>query len=825
MKLRYYILLLLLAFGLVPLIVAVLINLPLVLDRTSLFYQKAYLQNLRADFRDLDQHLASRHEMIRLLAKLPEPGIILGEAGDVDAIDLARARYTGWINQMLSDQADLIEILFVDSNGNERFWLQRDAQSQEWRPTESPPDPPSRGFTGAGLKLKPGEVIVSRLRINAFAAGDDPRQLMTLQLASPVGLRTDDEQRPLGLLLMTIDVGGLANFYRETLWVTDDGRYVRPGETLSEGADAFADFPGLSTIFEEGKLALWKGEHGPPLLWVPMFVAENGRPLWVGRPVDPSPIANFRNALIVRVLSIVLILILFVLVIARLLAKRAEDFGQALTSGVRGILREQQTKQFSWRGPSEVRELGAQLNALARSHAEHLSAERQHVRQLEQSNQYKSEFLANVSHELRTPLNSILLLSKLLANEASGLDQDQRRQAKVINEAGRDLLAMIDNVLDISRIEAGAVTVHLEQVAIRPMIDDLVGMLGPLFSEKGLSLRVQLSAAAPEHVYSDRSKIRQILKNFLSNAAKFTDAGQVTISVDAGDETHPLEIAVTDTGIGIAAGKEEVIFEAFRQADGSTRRRYGGTGLGLSISRELAQLLGGAITVSSTPGQGSCFKLMLPLSCNPSSARQVEIVGNESRHEEQSAAQASASTPAAATTLVHEQGPDAWANPTHSLASETVEPKLADDNTGNMPAPAEEERYQDQWVLLVERDVQSLVAITATLESLGLKVQTAADEEEALETLSEEHGCSMLLLAACLEAQEACDTIKALRDKAPLTDLPIAVLGELNASQQERCREAGACCFLNKPIEPEALANLIHASLRPTADRATERNA
>jgi CheY-like chemotaxis protein len=142
-----------------------------------------------------------------------------------------------------------------------------------------------------------------------------------------------------------------------------------------------------------------------------------------------------------------------------------------------------------------------------------------------------------------------------------------------------------------------------------------------------------------------------------------------------------------------------------------------------------------------------------------------------------------------------------------------------------MPAPAEEERYQDQWVLLVERDVQSLVAITATLESLGLKVQTAADEEEALETLSEEHGCSMLLLAACLEAQEACDTIKALRDKAPLTDLPIAVLGELNASQQERCREAGACCFLNKPIEPEALANLIHASLRPTADRATERNA
>ncbi|MEA3638769.1 MAG: ATP-binding protein [Lamprobacter sp.] len=807
MKLRYYILLLLLAFGLVPLIIAVLINLPLVIDRTAMFYQKAYLQNLRADFRDLDQHLASRHEMIRLLAKLPEPGIILGEASDEEAIDLARARYTGWINQMLSDQADLIEILFVDGDGNERFWLARDASTREWRPTEYPPDPPSRGFTSAGLKLKSGEVIVSRIRVNSFAASEDPRQLMTLQLASPVGQHAEDKTKPPGLLMMTIDVGGLANFYNETLWVTNDGRYLRPGEPFSEEALAFADFPGLKAIFDEEKLALWKEDFGPPMLWVPMFLTENAQPLWVGRPVDPSPIANFRNALVGRVLSIVLVLILVVLIIARWLASRAERFGKQLTSGVRGILREEQTPRFRWQGPSEVRELGEQLNALAQSHAEHLSAERQHMRQLEQSNRYKSEFLANVSHELRTPLNSILLLSKLLAAQESGLDDDQRRQAKVINEAGRDLLAMIDNVLDISRIEAGAVTVHLEWVLTRPMIDELVVMLAPIFAEKGIKLCVELSAAAPDHVYSDQAKIRQILKNFLSNAAKFTEAGQVTIAVRPGEGCYPLAISVTDTGIGIPVGKEEIIFEAFRQADGSTRRRYGGTGLGLSISKELAQLLGGQITVTSTPGLGSSFTLHLPLVRDPSSLHAVEVI------------EAEASPPNTAAAKIQQS------SSSRSSAGVDALGILEQDAGAKPPSAAADTDYCNQWVLLVERDVQSLLAVTEALEALGLQVQTAADEEEALETLSEEHDCSLLLLAAYLKADDACATIARIRQRVRLTELPIAVLGDLDTTAQGRCLEAGACCFLNKPIDPTALAHLIQASLRPNALEATEETA
>ncbi|TVQ89828.1 MAG: response regulator [Chromatiaceae bacterium] len=796
MKLRFYILLLLLLFGLAPLIIAVLINLPLVLDRTALFYQKAYLQNLRADFRDLDQHLASRHEMIRLLGKLPEPGIILGEAGSEDQIDLARARYTGWINQMLDDQVDIIEILFVDTDANERFWLDRDAQTRAWHPTVLPPEPPSRGFVNAAVKLQPGEVIVSRIRVNPYAGSSDPRRLMTLQLASPVGERAGSTTiKPLGLLLMTIDVGGLAQFYHDTLWVNHNGSYLHPGEPIGQEPAAFADFPGLADVFADGKLALWRAEERPPFLWVPMFLTEQGVPLWVGRPVDPSPIESFRDALMARVLTIVLALILVVWLIARRLASRAERFGQELTSTVRGILRDGQTRSFPWRGPREVRELGEQLDELARAHAEHLATERKHTQALEQSNRYKSEFLANVSHELRTPLNSILLLSKLLATAESGLDAEQRRQAQVINEAGRDLRTMIDNVLDISRIEAGAVTVSLQWVELRPMLNQLVAMLGPLFADKGLALRLEIAPEAPARLYSDRDKLRQILKNFLSNAAKFTDRGETVISVTGGAAPWPLAIAVSDTGIGIPPGKEEIIFEAFQQADGSTRRRYGGTGLGLSISRELAHLLGGHISVESQLGQGARFTLHLPLRRDPQDLDAVEII-----EVQEGGAQRPAALPAAVAA-------SALSAPAEAISAGPPWPR----------------QWGDQWVLLVEREVQSLVAVTAQLEAMGLAVQTAADGEEAVETLTEERDCALLLLGASAAPATTCDTIQRIREEAGFAALPIVIVGEFDADHRRRCRAAGACGFLGKPIDPAALADLVQRLLSAAAE-ASSRN-
>jgi signal transduction histidine kinase/CheY-like chemotaxis protein len=796
-KLRNLILLFLLVFALTPLILAVLINLPLVLDRTALFYQKAYLQNLRADFRDLDQHLASRNEMIRLLAKLPEPGLILGGAGNEDETDLARARYTGWINQILGDQRDITQILFLGPDGGERFWLTRDPQSRRWSPSASLPEPPSPKFVEAGLGLQPGAVLVSRIRVDTGASSTDPRQLMTLNLigviggeaavgpgasaaqaaANPAGAGPGGAaQKVLGAVVITIDVGGLAQFYRDTLWVNANGSYLRPGLATGGEAVAFRDFPGLSDIFAEGKLALWKGQRGEELLWVPMFLTEDEVPLWVGRPVDPSPIANFRNALMVRVLSIVLVLIFVVLLLARWSATRVERFGQELTGGIGRVLREGRAIRFSWKGPQEVRELADSLTALSETHADFLRTAREHTQELEQSNRYKSEFLANVSHELRTPLNSILLLSKMLADDRGGLNRQQQRQAQVINEAGRDLRAMIDNILDISRIEAGQIAVSLEWIELKPLLEGLIGLVEPQFADKGLSLGLEVAPGAPERIYSDREKLRQILKNFLSNAAKFTDRGGVTLALAGGGEGEcPVAIAVADTGIGIPKDKQGIIFEAFQQADGSTRRRYGGTGLGLSISRELAKLLGGRIEVESAEGQGSRFTVRLPLEMDPSHLDADRVI-----HEPP--VLKSAATPRFEP-----------AQPAEPLPPAT-------------PGTRPERSFEGHWALLVERDVQALVAMTAMLEGLSVRVRTAVDLGEALETLQEEDPCGVVLLATLVSARDTCDTIQAIGRDGRYRQIPIVVMGgAVDQTQLEQCGAPAPLRFLKKPV---ALAEL-----------------
>ncbi len=777
MKLRTLILVFLLVFGLTPLVLAVSINLPLVLDRTALFYQKAYLQSLRADFRDLDQHLASRHEMIRLLAKLPEPGLILGERGNDDQIDLARARYTGWINQILSDQRDIIQILFVDADASGRFWLKRDEATLEWRPTPGHAVRPSDRFLEAGLRSQPGSVMVSRIRIDPGSGAKDPRKLMTLSLVSPIG--GDHQGRIMGLVVLSIDVGGLAQFYRNTLWVNHSGSYLRPGEPISDEPEAFSDFPGLADIFAQRTLALWTDERGKQLLWVPMFVTEDSEPLWVGRSVDPSPLESFRNALILRVGSIVLLLILVVMFMARWIAARAERFGKQLTEGISRVVHEGEGLRFAWTGPREVRELGDQLTALAKTQVEHLQTVQKHTRELERSNRYKSEFLANVSHELRTPLNSILLLSKMLADRQSGLSANQQRQAQVIHEAGRDLRTMIDNILDISRIEARQVPVNLGWVDLNALMTELVDLVSPQFDHKGLALRLTIADGVPHEIYTDRDKLAQIIKNFLSNATKFTDQGQVTLGVEyAGASRCPLVLSVTDTGIGIPENKREVIFEAFQQADGSTQRRYGGTGLGLSISRELAGLLGGQITVGGKEGQGARFSLHLPVELDPSHLDAAQVT--------------------------HDRPPPPVAEEIHVVSP---------------PVPVEQ-AYPGHWVLLVEREVRCLVTETRLLESFGLRVQTAADADEALETLREEDRCSLILVAELVSVRNTCDTISEIRGDEQFGTVPLVVIGRTgDAEARAQFLRAGAGDFIFQPVERVGLEAILTTCLRTSAEQ------
>ncbi|RYG58838.1 histidine kinase, partial [archaeon] len=229
--------------------------------------------------------------------------------------------------------------------------------------------------------------------------------------------------------------------------------------------------------------------------------------------------------------------------------------------------------------------------------------------ELELSTKYKSEFLANMSHELRTPLNSILLLSRLLAeNNTNNLSDDQVEYARVIQSSGNGLLALIDEILDLSKIEAGKMDLEYHRVFVDEITQDIHSLFDPIARDRGLDLHIIVSPDMPRSLETDKMRVDQILRNLLSNALKFTTKGSVTLEAAAvAGKPGFISFTVRDTGIGIPKEKHLHVFEAFQQADGSTKRKFGGTGLGLSISRQLARLLGGDIILESEPGKGSSF--------------------------------------------------------------------------------------------------------------------------------------------------------------------------------------------------------------------------
>jgi signal transduction histidine kinase/CheY-like chemotaxis protein len=787
MRLRTQILMFLLLFGLGPLLATLLSTAPLVVTSLELFYHKAHLQNLRADFRDLDQHIASRVEMVRLLAKLPEGEMLVADPGPTK--NPARLRleehYADAVNRILFDQQDIVQVLFLAPDGTPRFWLGREGERLRLGVDPALLDLPELGFFEAGMKLDSGGVLTSPVSVNPIAGARDPTRFMVLRLISPLtSLHHPSDSEPgllpaPGAVVINIDVGGLAEAYPKTYWVLSDGSFLRYGGTQGPEAAAFQQFPGLEEIIRKGEVALWKGADQQQILWLPLLATERSGPLWVGRQVDASPLSQFLGALETRAGLIVLPLIVLILILAHWLAGRAERFGRELTDGIARLLHGGQPVRFDWNGPREVRELSANLSRLAEAHAANSQALREHARELEESNRYKSEFLANVSHELRTPLNSILLLSKLLAEStATGMSAEQARQARVIRDAGRDLAGLIDNILDLARIEARRAVMHIEPVEIEPLLVGLVDLIRPQTETRGIGLDLQVEADAPRVAVTDGDKVRQILKNFLSNAVKFTDRGQVRVRLTrnkAADGTdRPVRIEVSDTGIGIPADKHEVIFEAFRQADGSTSRRYGGSGLGLAISRGLAGMLGGRIDVTSRPGEGSTFSLLLPLEASG------DAEGGE--------------------------GPRRPARP---------EP--------GAPAPLPHADFAGQRVLVVAGDVRDLLALTPLLERWGLQVAAAGDGDEAFEVLHDEEPVDLVLIDGMLPGPGSDDTIRRIRADERFRRLPVVALtARTEEAVRARTLEAGAQEVVQKPLDPLELRDALARHLQPgKPDRAS----
>lgn len=768
MKLRTQILLVLLMFALLPILVTVITNLPRVLELLGSFHRQVYLQEMRSDFRDLDQHLASRQEMLKLLAKLPEPGLMLGQSDQEDDdqsdIDVARTHYIEWINRILPDQLDIIEILFLDQQGNLRFWLERNAEKHNWEPTLVKPLLPPDQLMEKTFAASQPEVNFSRVRIRVDAKEKDPRRFMNLHLSSPLGFIPGGGAS--GAVFMAVDIGGMARRFSDTFWAYDDGRYLEVSRQAETGRTAFDDFPGIAKLFPSGKLFLWQGGDGRQVIWVPLIQTESSGPLWVGRTVDASPLVDFRSQLILRIGGIILVLMIIAWIVARWFALRADRVGYELTEGISRLLEDDEKVVFTWRWTNELKLLGQKLTSLARKHVSNTQRIRSHTRELEESNRYKSQFLANVSHELRTPLNSIVLLSKILADKESGLAEDNAKQARVIHQAGRDLQALIDDILDLSKIEAGHSSLNLENIELQEILNNLVALMKPQFDARGLYLKLIIDPDVTTHINTDTDKLRQIVKNFLSNAVKFTDSGGVTMRLMKSEgkeaESLPVCISVKDTGIGIAKNKHDLVFQAFKQADGSTSRRYGGTGLGLSISRELAHLLGGEIELHSEENQGADFRLLLPL------------VFDRERIE-------------------HEQV---------GIDEPAIEPEEMQQLESDM-------HFENKQALLIDDDVKNLLALTMLLEKWGFKVTGAGDADEALEALAEEQ-FDIILIDIMMPAMDGYATMKKIRQDYACGTVPIIALSsQADNKEREACLDGGANEYLAKPVATDALKSVL----------------
>ncbi len=403
------------------------------------------------------------------------------------------------------------------------------------------------------------------------------------------------------------------------------------------------------------------------------------------------------------------------------------------------------------------------------------------ARDLERASRYKSEFLANMSHELRTPLNSSLILSKLLADNASGnLSAEQVKFADSIYSAGNDLLNLINDILDIAKVEAGKLEVRPETIAVQPLAEGLRDLFAPMAQQKGLQLSVGVAPGTPATLFSDRQRVEQVLKNLLSNAIKFTDQGSVSLQVSPADGGR-VAFAVRDSGIGIPMDQQELIFEAFRQADGTTSRRFGGTGLGLSISRDLAHLLGGSISVASQPGHGSLFTLVLPLEYAPAQALPRSSLAPVA---------APAARPAAAL-------PPAPAAVAAQAPAAPPAGSFADDRH---KAP-----FEGRCVLVVEDEVRFAGILYDLAHELGYSCLVGLGANEGL-ALAGEHQPDAILLDIRLPDESGLTVLQRLKDNPRTRHIPVHMVSV--EDRAEAALQLGAIGYAVKPATREQLKDV-----------------
>ncbi|MET7937307.1 HAMP domain-containing protein [Streptomyces sp. NPDC005322] len=520
-----------------------------------------------------------------------------------------------------------------------------------------------------------------------------------------------------------------------------------------------------------------------------------------------------------------------------------DQFVNTIGVSINTIIANARTESLLSESQRLTAELRQRSNELQRSNAEL----EEKAALLATASQYKSEFLANMSHELRTPLNSLLILARLLADNAEGRLSSQEVQfADTIHRSGADLLQLINDILDLSKIEAGRMDVRPKKLPLVKVLDYVNATFRPLAIDQGLSFEITVGEDVPRELFSDEQRLQQILRNLLSNAVKFTSSGGVTLRVERPsgvrfeEETlrgaeAVVAFSVSDTGIGIPPEKLPVIFEAFQQSDGTTSRKYGGTGLGLSISREIAGMLGGRIVAESELGVGSRFTLYIP-----SHFRGVVQVPDPADP------RASGSTVPAVLHAPEEPLPDTADHAPSGVFGDTggviglgTKEKApegpgggrgdADGGHGGGDEAWSESARLQEWqhgrparvmggrrILIVDDDIRNVFALTHVLGRVGVSVKYAENGREGLEVLHRNPDVSLVLMDVMMPEMDGYETIRAIRGTPRLADLPIiALTAKAMPGDREKAIDRGADGYVPKPVEVDRLMSAIVDLLDP----------
>jgi len=402
-----------------------------------------------------------------------------------------------------------------------------------------------------------------------------------------------------------------------------------------------------------------------------------------------------------------------------------------------------------------------------------------------QNSNYKSEFLANMSHELRTPLNSMLILSQMLVEkENENLNAKQIQYLQTIYYSGNELLRLINEILDLEKIETGMMEIIEEPVKMEGILNCLKNQFSPIANQKKLDFLIKIDKEVPTCIETDSHRLNQVLKNLLSNAFKFTEKGKVELSVQMEDTSKlaipdevVLSFTVKDTGIGIPEEKMSIIFEPFKQADGTISRKYGGTGLGLSICKEISRLLGGELEATSIEGMGSSFSIYLPIK---GQTKKGTVLAKETISMEGSYRQIA-----------------------------TAKGELIENIDSNKSV-----HLTGKKVLIIDDDIRNIFSIHAALEEYNIDILYSENGKDGINLLEENPDTDLVLMDIMMPEMSGLEAISIIRKKEKFKTLPIiALTAKAMKHNREQCIEAGASDYISKPVNLEQLYSLIQVWL------------